>query len=166
MPEQISKYPEVTIQVLKGAGARCGEGAEQKILTQCPRERFCALSTGEVCIYGIAEIPQMTQITAKELAGIVCPPGLQSSMASISLSGPEIMLLGVAFAVSRGGSVLAHDQFVEEPGFDVTGGDLRGGSVCGPKPRFGQAPGRPQSQLGGDGFRPRRFTAASHPFAS
>ncbi|MGH8608731.1 MAG: hypothetical protein ACREX9_15340, partial [Gammaproteobacteria bacterium] len=73
--------------------------AEQKILTQCPRERFCALSTGEVCIYGIAEIPQMTQITAKELAGIVCPPGLQSSMASISLSGPEIMLLGVAFAV-------------------------------------------------------------------
>ncbi len=30
MPEQISKYPEVTIQVLKGAGARCGERAEQK----------------------------------------------------------------------------------------------------------------------------------------
>ncbi|MGH8650723.1 MAG: hypothetical protein ACREYE_00455 [Gammaproteobacteria bacterium] len=99
MPEQISKYPEVTIQVLKGAGARCGEGAEQKILTQCPHERFCALSTGELCVYGIEEIPQMTQITAKELAGIVCPPELQSSIASISLSSPEIMLLGVAFAV-------------------------------------------------------------------
>lgn len=36
MPEQISKYPEVTIEVLNGAGARCGEGAEQKILTKCP----------------------------------------------------------------------------------------------------------------------------------
>ncbi|MGH8659273.1 MAG: hypothetical protein ACREV4_12580 [Gammaproteobacteria bacterium] len=99
MPEQISKYPEVTMEVLKGAGARCSEGAEQKILTQCPRERFCALSTGEVCIYGIEEIPQMTQITTKDLAGIVCPPGPQSSMGLVSLSSPEIMLLGVAFAV-------------------------------------------------------------------
>ncbi len=99
MPEQISKYPEVTIQVLKGAGARCGEGAEQKILTKCPQERFCALSTGEVCIYGIAEIPQMTQISTKELAGIVCPPGLQSSIGSISVSSLEIVLLGVTFAV-------------------------------------------------------------------
>ena len=38
------------------------------------------MPTGEVCIYGIEEIPQMTQITTKELAGIVCPPELQSSM--------------------------------------------------------------------------------------
>ncbi|MGH8652996.1 MAG: hypothetical protein ACREYE_12870 [Gammaproteobacteria bacterium] len=88
----------MTIEVLKGAGARCGEGAEQKILTKCPQERFCALSTGEVCIYGIEEIPQMTQITSKELAGIVCPPGLQSSMGLVSLSSPEIVLLGVTFA--------------------------------------------------------------------
>ncbi|MGH8645610.1 MAG: hypothetical protein ACREX4_14580 [Gammaproteobacteria bacterium] len=99
MPEQISKYPEVTIEVLKGAGARCGVGAEQKILTKCPQERFCALSTGEVCIYGIEEIPQMTQITTKDLASIVCPPGLPSSIGAVSLSGPEIVLLGVTFAV-------------------------------------------------------------------
>lgn len=99
MPEQISKYPEVTIQVLKGVGARCGEGAEQKILMQCPRERFCALPSGEVCIYGIEEIPRMTQITRKDLADIVCPPELQSSMGSVSLSSPEIVLLGVIFAM-------------------------------------------------------------------
>ena len=99
MPEQISKYPEVTIKVLKGAGARCGEGAEQKILTQCPRERFCALPSGEVCVYGIEEIPQMTQITANELARVVCPPKPQSSMGSLSLSSPEIVLLGVTFAM-------------------------------------------------------------------
>jgi len=108
MPEQISKYPEVTIQVLKGVGARCGEGAEQKILMQCPRERFCALSTGEICIYGIEEIPQMTQITTKELAGIVCPPGLQSSMGSVSLSSAEIALLGVTFAMGAAAARFWH----------------------------------------------------------
>lgn len=53
MPEQISKYPEVTLEVLKGAGARCGEGVEQKILTRCPPERSCSLPTG----YGIEQIP-------------------------------------------------------------------------------------------------------------
>ncbi len=63
MPEQISKYPDVTLEVLKGAGAVCGEGAPQKILTQCPSERFCSLTTGEICVYGIKQIPQMTQIT-------------------------------------------------------------------------------------------------------
>ncbi|MGH8653947.1 MAG: hypothetical protein ACREYE_18045 [Gammaproteobacteria bacterium] len=93
----------MTIEVLKGAGARCGEGAEQKILTKCPQERFCALSTGEICIYGIEEIPQMTQITTKELAGIVCPPGPQSSMGVVSLSSAEIVLLGVTFAVGAAG---------------------------------------------------------------
>lgn len=30
MPEQISKYPEVTLKVLKGAGARCSEGQINK----------------------------------------------------------------------------------------------------------------------------------------
>lgn len=46
MPEQISKYPDITLQVLKDSGARCGEGFEQKILTMCPPERFCALPGG------------------------------------------------------------------------------------------------------------------------
>jgi len=35
MPEQISKYPDVTLKVLKEAGAVCGQGAPQKILTTC-----------------------------------------------------------------------------------------------------------------------------------
>lgn len=73
MPEQISKYPDVTLKVLKEAGARCGEGITPKILTKCPAERFCALPTGEICVYGIQEIPQMTQIAPKELARVVCP---------------------------------------------------------------------------------------------
>jgi len=73
MPEQITKYPDVTLKVLKGASAVCGEGAPQKILTQCPAERFCSLPTGEICVYGINEIPRMTQITLQELGEVVYP---------------------------------------------------------------------------------------------
>lgn len=67
MPEQISKYPDVTLKILKEAGAACGEGAPQKILTACPPERFCSLPTGEICIYGLADVPKMTQVTGQEL---------------------------------------------------------------------------------------------------
>jgi hypothetical protein len=79
MPEQISKYPEVTLKVLKGAGARCGEGAEQKILTRCPQDRFCSLPTGEICVYGIDQISHMTQITGSELARAI---GLRDQLPS------------------------------------------------------------------------------------
>lgn len=50
MPEQITKYPDITLEVLQGAGAVCGKGAPQKILKQCPAERFCSLPTGEIII--------------------------------------------------------------------------------------------------------------------
>jgi site-specific recombinase XerD len=36
MPEQISKYPDVTLKVLKEAGVRCGEGAKQKMRRRHP----------------------------------------------------------------------------------------------------------------------------------
>lgn len=99
MPEQISKYPEVTLKVLKDAGARCGEGLPQKILTKCPADRFCALPTGEICVYGIEQIPQMTQIKAQELARVVCPPGQKSSLESSALLGPEPTVIGAVFAL-------------------------------------------------------------------
>ena len=73
MPEQISKYPDVTLQVLRESGAVCGQGAPQNILKQCPRDRFCSLRTGEICVYGINEISKMTQVTTQELAKVVCP---------------------------------------------------------------------------------------------
>lgn len=50
MPEQITKYPDITLEVLQGAGAVCGKGAPQKILKQCPAERFCSLPTAEIII--------------------------------------------------------------------------------------------------------------------
>jgi hypothetical protein len=67
MPEVISKYPEITIRVLEGAGARCGPEFQPRILTKCPPERFCSLPTGEICVYGLDEIPQATQISRQEI---------------------------------------------------------------------------------------------------
>ena len=99
MPEQISKYPDVTLRLLKGAGATCGEGAEQKILKQCPTERFCALPTGEICVYGINDIPRMTQITLPELARVVCPSVQQGSVMPSALSGADVMLWGLLFVM-------------------------------------------------------------------
>lgn len=66
MPEQLTRYPDITISVLRSAGAVCAEGATQRILKQCPAERFCKLPGGEVCVYGLAESSQMTQITAAD----------------------------------------------------------------------------------------------------
>jgi hypothetical protein len=105
MPEQITKYPDVTIQVLKGAGAVCGEGATQKILTQCPASRFCALPSGEICVYGINEIPQMTQINAREIAAVVSPkvqPDATPLLATWWLGG-VILAIGflAGFALGR-----------------------------------------------------------------
>lgn len=66
MPEQLTKHPEVTLQVLRSAGARCGEGAPQAILTQCPPVQFCKLPGGEVCVYGLPDAPRMTQLSAAD----------------------------------------------------------------------------------------------------
>lgn len=64
MPEIITKYPQLAIQILKSAGMHCGTNAKQTILTSCPPNRFCANSTGEICVYGLNEIHKMTQVTS------------------------------------------------------------------------------------------------------
>ncbi len=71
MPEVISKYPEITLKVLKEAGASCGPEFQPRILTKCPAERFCSLPTGEICVYGIDEIPQATQISSQEILKVI-----------------------------------------------------------------------------------------------
>ena len=75
MPEQLTKHPEVTIQVLRSAGTKCGEGAVQEILTKCPADRFCNLPGGEICVYGLADVSKMTQISTRELQALVPTPG-------------------------------------------------------------------------------------------
>ena len=66
MPEQLTRHPDVTLQVLRSAGAQCGAQAPQEILEACPAERFCKLPGGEICVYGIADAPQMTQFAAAD----------------------------------------------------------------------------------------------------
>ncbi|MBO4120747.1 hypothetical protein J5T34_08340 [Cupriavidus gilardii] len=63
MPEQLTKHPDVTLQVLKSAGARCGTGETPQILKTCPAERFCQLPGGEICVFGLPDAGRMTQIT-------------------------------------------------------------------------------------------------------
>lgn len=109
MPEQLTKHPEVTLQVLRSAGAQCGTGAAQQILTACPAARFCKLPGGEVCIYGLPEATRMTQITADEWRSALQPvSGAASASASGAaaggfvgpgsafLSGLGLVLIGVA----------------------------------------------------------------------
>ena len=95
MPEQISKYPDVTLQVLRESGAVCGPGAPQTILKH-PRDRFCSLKTGEICVYGINDVPKMTQITTQELAKVVCP--LTPKQASILPEGVPALEAALIFA--------------------------------------------------------------------
>ena len=102
MPEQISKYPDVTLQVLRESGAVCGQGAPQKILKRCPPERFCSLRTGEICVYGINEIPKMTQITAQELAKVVCPQAHKAAVLPAGVSALEAALIFAVFLSGLG----------------------------------------------------------------
>jgi hypothetical protein len=106
MPEQISKYPDVTLQVLREAGGVCGQGAPQKILKQCPRDRFCSLKTGEICVYGIDEIPKMTQVTSQELAKVVCPQAQKAALFSAGLAPLEAALLCAVFLSGLGAAQL------------------------------------------------------------
>lgn len=70
MPEIITQYPDALRYVLKSAGAQCGTGAEQKILTSCPKEKFCTLPRGEICIYTIKDLPHTTQFDVIDFAEV------------------------------------------------------------------------------------------------
>ncbi len=102
MPEQITKYPDVTLEVLKSAGAACGTGAPQKILKQCPADRFCALPGGEMCVYGMNEIPKMTQITVEEMAQVVCPKPVAGMPGNSAVSPVEAFAVGAVFVAGIG----------------------------------------------------------------
>jgi hypothetical protein len=104
MPEQLTRHPEVTLQVLRSAGAQCGAGAAQEILTTCPAERFCKLPGGEVCVFGLADASKMTQISATDWQA------LSSSMATLApapapdLAGAELVL-GASMGLLAGAAI-------------------------------------------------------------
>jgi hypothetical protein len=84
MPEILTKHPDLVMQVLRESGDKCGMGAPQQILTSCPPERFCAMPTGEVCIYGLDEIHGMTQISPSEI--------VRAASDTSMIFSPEVML--------------------------------------------------------------------------
>lgn len=107
MPEQLTKHPEATLQLLRDAGARCGEVAQT--LTACPAERLCKLPGGEICVYGVGEAARMTQFEPADwqtLAGLapsvrVEAPGASAPLAPVSppaalASAVGLVLIGVA----------------------------------------------------------------------
>lgn len=101
MPEQLTKHPEVTLQVLRSSGAKCGEGAAQEILVKCPAARFCKLPGGEICVYGLADAGQMTQVSTRELQALVGgaahePPVAPSSLGGVMSVGTVALLVGLA----------------------------------------------------------------------
>jgi hypothetical protein len=106
MPEQLTEHPEVTLQVLRSAGASCAEGAPQDMLTRCPTERFCTLPGGEICVYGLSDASKMTQITATEWRALLpsalpeSPSTSQSFMSEALLGGGLGLLAGVAIALA------------------------------------------------------------------
>ncbi|WP_418317974.1 hypothetical protein [Piscinibacter sakaiensis] len=98
MPEQLTKHPDVTLQVLRSAGARCGEGEPQQILRDCPAPRFCKLPGGEICVYGLPEAASMTQLKPgdwQQLAMLAAPAPATPPPAGLSdaLSVAAIALL-------------------------------------------------------------------------
>ena len=71
MPEQLTKHPEVTLDVLRSAGLVCGErAAPQTILTKCPVDRFCKAPGGELCVYGLRDAASMGQDHEGRLGGL------------------------------------------------------------------------------------------------
>src|SRR6187397_1718746 len=91
MPEVITKYPEQALKILKEAHIACGVGKPQQILVHCPKDRFCSLPTGEICVYGIGEIQSTTQFQPLEFA-----------LFTFSLPFFAIMTLAFAFGIVSG----------------------------------------------------------------
>jgi hypothetical protein len=99
MPEQLTKHPEVTLQVLRSAGAQCGVGAPQAILTQCPAARFCKLPGGEVCVYGLQEAPRMTQLSAADWQAVQLALRPSAPSAANTFSPQDFALAGGTLVV-------------------------------------------------------------------
>ncbi|PCC67714.1 hypothetical protein SAMN02745121_02351 [Nannocystis exedens] len=102
MPEVLTRHPETVLQVLRSAGAKCGEGAPQKILTQCPAESFCALPGGETCVYDVADVGRMTQISAADLAPYVCKQEQGSGCSAARTDAGGLLVVGLVAGLALG----------------------------------------------------------------
>jgi hypothetical protein len=113
MPELLTKHPDVVMKLLQQAGGKCGAGQEQTILKNCPPERFCTVPGGEMCVFGLEQARQMTQISAQEFATHACPRGeTRKAAGSCTSAGAPGLVAevgggGVGLALAIGALVLA-----------------------------------------------------------
>jgi hypothetical protein len=103
MPEVVTQYPQIVRKLLRQEGIACGEGESPQILTACPSENFCSLSGGELCVYGLGEVPQMTQIGPRDLAPYAADVAVALSAweAALAAGALVIVALGVGLALGR-----------------------------------------------------------------
>lgn len=99
MPEQLTKHPEVTLAVLRSSLAKCGEGASQDILRNCPSERFCKLPGGELCVYGLADAPQMTQFSAADWRQLASLATVDTQAPPKPLAGQPVLFAGTGLLI-------------------------------------------------------------------
>ena len=100
MPEQLTKHPDITLQVLRSAGASCAEGAKQETLVTCPAARFCKLPGGEICVFGLTDAAQMTQFTKTDWR--VVQLGLKQNMPALQTVPFGTFLIAIAFSIAAG----------------------------------------------------------------
>jgi len=108
MPEQLTKHPQVTLQVLRSSGAKCAQGEAQDILTQCPAERFCKLPGGEICVFGLSDASRMTQITAAEWKALTPAAPSAAPRSEDALSGEALLSGGLGSWLGRPLASLCH----------------------------------------------------------
>lgn len=87
MPEILTKHPDIVIQVLEGAGVRCGGGQKPRILKSCPSAQLCTTPNGELCVYGPTELEAMTQLSHAEICAPAGKPRAREPTASASEAG-------------------------------------------------------------------------------
>ncbi|VVC76745.1 hypothetical protein AQUSIP_20700 [Aquicella siphonis] len=104
MPEMLTKYPDTALKILKDAKIQCGSGAKQQILTWCPKEKFCAFPTGEMCIYGIRDMPSMMQIHTLDILFL---PGTFLPLTALAVM---IFTLGILTGIKLGGKNSTHGR--------------------------------------------------------
>ena len=81
MTELLTHQPQTVLQMLRSAGARCGEPAPPDGPRTCPAASHCTLGATEVCV------------VAMDVAG--APKALASPAVALS-SGLGLVLIGVA----------------------------------------------------------------------
>ena len=87
MPDIITKHPDVVINILKNANIVCGENIKPSMLTSCPKDSFCTLPKGELCIYDVKDAlhtSQITQLDLLSIPGLWLPLGLLLFMAFLA----------------------------------------------------------------------------------